>query len=156
MIQISFRACTQSSRPQGWQRPLQIMLSLEAEGDTWSHPPAAAAVLGPIALPEKGVGLTDRHSDRAGKREMSFPAAASCGMWQKVQQVLQQEQRSGGAGELLFISHPRDGAAPLLPNRDHIGCSPSKLHPPLAGLKPRVPKSSCITHLCEWQLQLRA
>lgn len=55
-----------------------IMLSLEAEGDMWSLPPAPAAVLGTIALPKKGVGLTDRHTDIAGKRETSLPVAARC------------------------------------------------------------------------------
>lgn len=78
VIQISFRASTQSSRPQGWQRPLQIMLSVEAEEDVWSHPPAPAAVLGTTALPNKHGALTDRHTDTAGRGELQGVEHGSC------------------------------------------------------------------------------
>ena len=50
--------------------------------DISSHPPASAAVLGTIALPKQGVGLTDRQTDIDGKRELSlrYPGELSTGV----------------------------------------------------------------------------
>lgn len=128
MIQISFCASTQSSHPQGWQRPLQIMLSLVAEGDVWSHPPAPAAVLGTTALPKRGVGLADTHTD-------SYP---SCCKVLRKKQLLRAEgcsrccSRSRGQEELrgIYLSATQGMLLPhSFPSHSQTGITAGSTHP---------------------------
>lgn len=39
-----------------------VIFVVTGRGDISSHPPASAAVLGTIALPKQGVGLTDKQT----------------------------------------------------------------------------------------------